>query len=505
MQPLYLCGSSRLANRIIEGITHRQAMSQTAFVSTAIPYVNARPHVGFALEIVQADAIARYLRLMGYDTFFLAGTDENSLKNVRAAAELGITTQELCDQNSAVFQALIPALNISNSDFIRTSREPRHRHGAQKFWLRTRPGDIYKQHYSGLYCVGCEDFYTEKEAPNGVCPEHEMPLEKVEEENYFFRLSAYQEQIISLIETEQLRIAPATRKNEMLAFAKAGLKDFSISRSAERAGNWGIPVPGDPGQVMYVWYDALTNYITALDYADDGERLRKYWIECNNRIHVIGKGINRFHTLYWPAMLFSAGLPIPHEVFVHGYLTVNGQKISKSLGNVIDPLAQAAKHGVDSFRYYLLRGMSPFEDSDYSEERLIAFYNTDLANNFGNLVRRVETVAETAGYMISASEVPEAPSGFHDAMKDFRFHDALSALWSVMTVLNQRIDRAKPWEMQKQGKDQQLREFLDETVKELRSIAYWLEPFMPATAQTLCERFRGNFLKRNAPLFPRLK
>ena len=308
-----------------------------------------------------------------------------------------------------------------------------------------------------------------------------------------------------MIETEQLRIVPATRKNEMLAFARAGLHDFSISRSRERAGNWGIPVPGDSTQVMYVWYDALANYITALDYADDGERLKKYWIECKKRVHVIGKGINRFHTLYWPAMLLSAGLPIPHEVFVHGYLTVNGQKISKSLGNVVDPIAQVEKYGIDPFRYYLLRAMSPFEDSDYSEDRLVALYNTDLANNFGNLVRRIQTVAETAGYIISASEVPEAPSGFHDAIKDFRFHDALITLWSVATLLNQRIDRAKPWEMQKQGKDQQLREFLDETMRELRSIAYWLEPFMPATAQTLRESFgAGKFLKRNAPLFPRL-
>jgi len=276
-------------------------MSQTAFVSTAIPYVNAKPHVGFALEMVQADAIARYIRLTGYDTFFLTGTDENSLKNVRAAAELGITTEELCNRNSAAFQALIPGLNISTSDFIRTSQETRHSRGAQKFWLRTRPGDIYKKYYTGLYCVGCEDFYTEKDVPSGVCPEHQTPLERVEEENYFFRLSAYQNQLIKLIETEQLRIVPATRKNEMLAFAKRGLHDFSISRSRERASNWGIPVPGDSSQVMYVWYDALANYITALDYADEGERLEKYWIECNKRVHVIGKGINRFHTLCWPA------------------------------------------------------------------------------------------------------------------------------------------------------------------------------------------------------------
>src|SRR5262245_42151052 len=240
-------------------------------------------HTSVLLEMVQADAIARYFRLTGHDTFFLTGTDENSLKNVRAAAELGITTEELCNRNSAAFQALIPGLNISTSDFIRTSQETRHSRGAQKFWLRTRPGDIYKKYYTGLYCVGCEDFYTEKDVPSGVCPEHQTPLERVEEENYFFRLSAYQNQLIKLIETEQLRIVPATRKNEMLAFAKGGLHDFSISRSRERASNWGIPVPGDSNQVMYVWYDALADYITALDYADEGERLEKYWIECNKR------------------------------------------------------------------------------------------------------------------------------------------------------------------------------------------------------------------------------
>jgi methionyl-tRNA synthetase len=419
-------------------------MTQTAFISTAIPYVNAKPHVGFALEIVQADALARYWRLLGFDTFFLTGTDENSLKNVRAAAELGISTEELCDQNSAAFQALIPALNISNSDFIRTSREARHKRGAQKLWLRSGPGDIYKKHYRGLYCVGCEDFYTAKEVPKGKCPDHQTPLEPVEEQNYFFRLSNYQDRLIELIETDKLCIVPASRRNEMLAFAKAGLKDFSISRNADRAGHWGIPVPGDASQVMYVWYDALANYITGLDYADDGELFRRYWDQCPRRIHVIGKGINRFHTLYWPAMLLSAGLPLPHEVFVHGYLNLDGLKISKSLGNVIEPLGQVEKYGADPFRYYLLRGMSPFEDSEYSEERLVAFYNTDLANNLGNLVRRIETIGERAGYILNGGDIPEAPPGFHSAMRGYRFHDALGALWSVANTLNQDTDKAKP-------------------------------------------------------------
>ena len=341
-------------------------MSETVFVSTAIPYVNAKPHVGFALELIQADAISRYFRMMGFDVFFLTGTDENSLKNVRAAQELGITTEELCEKNSAAFQALGPALNLSNDDFIRTSHESRHVEGAGKFWSQTRAEDIYKKHYGGLYCVGCEDFYTEKEVPDGLCPEHGTRLEKIEEENYFFQLSAYQQQLVDLIESGKLQIVPETRRNEMLAFAKSGLKDFSISRTRERAGNWGIRVPNDPDQVMYVWYDALTNYITALDYADDGDRMQRYWHNCSKRVHVIGKGINRFHTLYWPAMLMSVGLPTPDTVFVHGYLTVNGEKISKSLGNVIDPIDQVQKYTTDGFRFYLLRAISPFEDGDYS-------------------------------------------------------------------------------------------------------------------------------------------
>jgi methionyl-tRNA synthetase len=479
-------------------------MSRIVFVSTAIPFVNARPHVGFALEIVQTDVIARYHRLLGFDTFFLTGTDENSLKNVQAAAELGISTQELCDQD--IFQSLIPALNIANSDFIRTSREARHSRGAQKFWLQTRSGDIYKKHYKGLYCIGCEDFYTEKELPNGICPEHEKPLEIVEEENYFFRLSAYQDQLIELLENDTLRVVPTSRRNEMLAFAKAGLQDFSISRSRERAGGWGIPVPDDPNQVMYVWFDALTNYITALNYADEGERLQTYWHGSSKRIHVIGKGINRFHTLYWPAMLLSVGLPLPDVVFVHGYFTINGQKISKSLGNVIDPLAQVEKFGVDPLRYYLLRGVSPFEDSDYTEERVREVYNTDLANNLGNLVRRVETIGERAGYGLPAGDTPEVPLGFHEALENFRFHDALTTLWSVATSLNQRIDQAKPWELLTQEKTSELHTFLDEIVPDLRRIAYWLEPFLPDTSSKLREMFEaGKRLRRGEPLFPRLK
>src|SRR3990172_6810474 len=313
------------------------------YVTTAIPYVNAAPHIGFAFEIVQADAIARYHRSIGDDTFFLTGTDENALKNVQSAEKSGIPVQKFVDQNSQRFEDLKGALNLSFDDFIRTTEE-RHVKGAQIFWEACNPDDIYKKTYKGLYCVGCEEFKTPKELVEGKCPEHGTVPEEVEEENYFFKLSRYQKQLEKLIEKDELKIIPETRKNEVLSFVRSGLEDFSISRTQERAHGWGIPVPGDPSQTLFVWFDALTNYITALGYGGDGKKFKKYWKENPQRVHVIGKGILRFHAVYWPAMLLSARIPLPSEIFVHGYLTVEGQKISKSLGNVVDPYALVEKY-----------------------------------------------------------------------------------------------------------------------------------------------------------------
>lgn len=480
-------------------------MAESAFISTAIPYVNARPHIGHALEFVQTDAMARYLRLIGRDVYFLTGADENSLKNVRAAQDEGISTQALCDRNTQYFQSLLPALNISNDEFIRTSGEL-HKRGAQALWRRTNPDDIYKKHYTGLYCVGCEDFYTEKEAPDGKCPDHLTPLERIEEENYFFRLSRYQDRLVNLIESNALRIVPATKRNETLAFVKGGLMDFSISRSRRRAGDWGITVPGDDDQVMYVWYDALANYVTALDLRDDSEKYQRYWVNAPTRIHCIGKGINRFHTVYWPAMLMSVGLPLPTTVFIHGYLTMNGQKIAKSLGNVIDPVTQVEKFGADAVRYFLLRGISPTEDADYAEARFKELYNADLANNLGNLARRIETIGAKAAHTPKAAAQPDAPAGYRDAMNDFRFQDAAATLWNLATDLNQRIEVVKPWELQKQGRSEELAAFLDEMIAALRIIGHWVEPFMPVTAGRLRTMFAaGRPIERGEPLFPRLE
>ncbi len=479
-------------------------MSRTAFISTAIPYVNAKPHIGFALELVQTDAIARYLRLAGRDVFFLTGTDENSLKNVRAAQEQGISTRALCDRNTEHFKALLPGLNITNDAFIRTSSDL-HIEGAQKLWLRTNPEDIYKKHYSGLYCVGCEDFYSEKEAVDGKCPEHMTPLERVDEENYFFRLTNYQDRLLDLIESDRLRIIPNSKRNETLAFIRGGLMDFSISRSRKRAGDWGIPVPGDEEQVMYVWYDALANYVTALDLSDDSAMFQKYWLKGDERIHCIGKGINRFHTVYWPAMLMSAQLPTPTAVFIHGYLTINGMKISKSLGNVIDPLVQVEAFGADAVRYFLLRGISPTEDGDYAEARFHEMYNADLANNIGNLARRIETIGAKAAHVPSDTPLPEAPAGYHEAMAEYRFNEAAVVLLGLASDLNQRIEAVKPWELQKEGKTDELAAFLDEMILQLRVLGHWLQPFMPETSARLETMFSpGAAIVRGEPLFPRL-
>src|SRR3990172_1201454 len=477
------------------------------YVTTAIPYVNAAPHIGFALEIVQADLLARYHRLIGDDTFFLTGTDENALKNVQSAEKAGVPVKEFVDDNSSDLEDLKGALNISFDDFIRTTEE-RHVKGAQKLWQACDPDDIYQKKYRGLYCVGCEQFYTEKELVDGKCPEHGIVPETVEEENYFFKLSKYQKQLEKLIESDELKIVPESRKNEVLSFIRGGLKDFSISRSKARAKGWGIPVPGDEKQVIYVWFDALSNYINALGYADDGEKFKKYWLENPNRTHVIGKGILRFHAVgkgiirfhavYWPAMLLSAGIPLPTEIFVHGYLTVDGQKISKSLGNVIDPFALAEKYGTDPVRYYLLAKFSPFEDGDFSEAKLKETYNAGLANGLGNLVSRVAKLAEGKEIGDRRSEIGEEK--YENALENFRLDEALAIAWSRMSELDKYVNENKPWEKQDEALDKDLR-YLISNILSLTSL---LEPFLPETAEKIRKQFAGK-IKPASPLFPRLR
>jgi methionyl-tRNA synthetase len=472
------------------------------YITTAIPFVNAKPHVGFALEIIQTDALARYQRLFGRDVRFLTGSDENSLKNVQAAEKEGIPTAELVARNAEFFSDMKGYLSLSNDDFIRTSSEQRHAKGVEKLWAACAArGDIYKKRYKGLYCVGCEQFYAPEELVGGKCPDHDTEPELIEEENYIFRLSKYQARLEQLIESDTYQIVPKTRKNEVLSFIRGGLQDFSISRPVQRARGWGIPVPGDPSQVVYVWFDALSNYINALGYADDGGLYQKYWANCPERTHVIGKGIIRFHAVYWPAMLLSAGVPLPHRLLVHGYVTIGGQKISKSLGNIIDPEALARRYGTDQLRYFLLREISTVGDGDYTNERLEQRINSDLANDYGNLASRIFKMIGT----FCGGMVPEAgtPGGSDDALKaqalalgpqvkrsveGFDFNDALEETLNLVRATNRYVEANAPWKLNKEGNQARIDTVLFCACEALRIATVLLSPVMPAKCLELLAR-----------------
>jgi methionyl-tRNA synthetase len=484
--------------------THRDDRPRW-YVTTAIPYVNARPHIGFALEIVLTDALARFHRRRGEDVWFLTGTDDNSLKNVQAAEREGLPTRTFVDRNTQYFLALRDQLDLSNDDFIRTSADARHADGVRKLWEAcAQRGDIYTRPYRGLYCVGCEQFYTEDELVNGLCPEHLTLPEVVEEENYFFRLSRYADKLAALIESDELRILPQTRKNEVLSFIRRGLEDFSISRSQSRARGWGIPVPGDPDQVMYVWFDALGNYITALDYAGEGPLYERYWVHNPRRVHVIGKGILRFHAVYWPAMLLSAGVALPTTIYVHGYITVEGQKISKSLGNVVDPVDLVERYGAEAVRYYLLREIPAADDGDFTQERFLRAYNGDLANNLGNLLNRV--VSMVSRYCGGTAPLPGPAEGpdtvliavtrelrgrVDAAMERFAPHEALAAVWELVDATNKYVEETAPWALAKrrkagaEGAEARLGAVLYNQLEALRIIAHYCAPFLPATAEAM--------------------
>ncbi|MEM6990288.1 MAG: methionine--tRNA ligase, partial [Myxococcota bacterium] len=467
------------------------------YITTAIPYVNAAPHIGFAMELVLADVQARYHRLRGSDARFLTGTDENSLKNVLAAEAEGISTAALVERNAASFRSLRESLDLSFDDFIRTSAEPRHRAGVDKLWQACAArGDIYKRGYRGLYCVGCEQFYAEADLVAGSCPEHGTRPELVEEENYFFRLSRYQAQVLDLLESGTLRVVPEHYRNEVIAFVKGGLEDFSISRSSQRARGWGIPVAGDPSQVIYVWFDALGNYITALDYAAEGPLYEHYWRGASERVHVIGKGITRFHAVYWPAMLLSAGVPLPTTVSVHGYLTVEGQKIGKSLGNAIAPEDLVARFGGDTLRYFLCRHIRSGRDGDFSAARVSQARDSELADQLGNLLKRtvsmisryydgrIPPATEAAGHF--AEQAQRVRSDVERAFANLRIDDAIDAVWSLVATANKYVVERAPWTLARHRDDPTTEAALATTLYNLaellRIVAHYLGPFLPRAA-----------------------
>jgi methionyl-tRNA synthetase len=481
------------------------------YITTTIPYVNARPHLGHALELVQADVLARHYRRRGYPVRFQTGTDDNSLKNVLAAGAAGVGVQEFVDANAEAFIALADPLSLSVDDVIRTSCDPRHRAGVERLWQACAgAGDLYRRHYEGLYCVGCEAFYATSELSSGLCPEHGVRPQRVAEENWFFRLSRYAGRLRDEITSGRLTIEPAGRRNEVIAFIAGGLADFSVSRSVERAHGWGIPVPGDPDQVIYVWWDALGNYLTALGYGSDEVNLGRWWTGPGRRVHLLGKGVLRFHAVYWPAMLASAGLPLPTDIIVHDYLTVDGRKISKSGtsggsgGDVpVDPAALAAEYGTDALRWWLLRDVPRIGDADFTRERLIHRANDELAHGIGNLVNRV--VAMIAKYRDGVippdrEHVSLAPAGqgarasIDDALAVGDFRQASSAVWSIAAEANRFISQSRPWRLAdaERAGDRRAGRQLDAVLRALvgtcRQLADELEPFLPDAAARIARQ-----------------
>ena len=466
------------------------------YITTAIPYVNGKPHIGHALEYFQADTIRNYRKLLGDETLLLSGADENALKNVQAAEKENTPIQEFLDRNSQVFKDSYKKLGIKLDVFERGSDKEKHWPGVQKLWeLCDQNGDIYKKSYTGLYCVGCESFKTEKELVDGKCPDHLIEPETITEENYFFKLSNYQNKLLELIESNRLQIIPDNKRNEIISFIKQGLDDFSVSRSKERARGVGVPVPNDDSQVMYVWFDALAIYITGIGYGYNDANFNKWWPA---DMHVIGKDINRFHTVYWPAMLMSSGLDIPKTILIHGFITSNGQKMSKTLGNVIDPFEIAEKYGLEPFRYFMLSQIPTDDDGDFTEERFREVYNAHLANGIGNLVARIAKLCEKIGFVNENVQLSFNPKVMA-IIEDCKFNVTLEHIWKKISDLDKEINDKKPWALE----EKELHNFLKDATHTISLIGFHLQPFLPETAGKILKQFSGKIVSGES-LFPRI-
>jgi methionyl-tRNA synthetase len=471
------------------------------YITTTLPYVNADPHIGFALELVQADTLARYYRLMGHEVFFNTGTDEHGQKIAQRADAEGKSRQAYVDEYASKFNQLKSALNLSNDAFIRTTDEA-HKVAAQAIWKKCEvKGDIYKKSYTGLYCVGCELFYKESELDeNKCCLIHGKPVEQVEEENYFFKLSNYQEKLIALLSDEN-RTVPSWQRQWALDFVKGGLEDLSISRHKSRM-DWGVPVPGDDEQVMYVWFDALTNYISTLGWPEEGGNFKKFWVD-GDTLQLAGKDQVRFQSIIWQAMLMSADVPTTDTIYYHGFINSGGQKMSKSLGNVISPYELVEKYGTDATRYLLLRHVHPFDDSDVTWEKMDEWYTANLVNGLGNLVARVMKMAET--HLDGPIEKPIATSfdeAYLQAIESFNFQATCDLIWKKVTEIDEKITNTEPFKLVKLDKPA-AQQIIAEMVHDVYLIGRLLFPIMPDANVIIKDAVLTN--KKPDNLFKRLE
>lgn len=466
------------------------------YITTAIPYVNGNPHVGHTMDYLLSDAYYRYLKLSGEEARFQSGTDEHGNKIFHKALDSKKDINEYIDENSQKFRDFIQKLDVYPTDFIRTSDKD-HERRCQEIWKKLEP-HIYSAEYEGWYCEGCERFVTEKEVEenNGICPDHQKSYEKLSEKNYYLRISDFKEEIRKAIETGEMKILPDFREKEMLKLLDES-PDVSVSRPKKNL-SWGITVPNDDSQVMYVWIDALSNYITVLGYPDND--ISDFWPAT---VQFVGKDILRFHAIIWPAMLLGLGLPLPKLLHSHGFINVNGQKMSKSIGNVVDPIDVLERHGVNALRYFFLRHVDNFVDSDFTWEKFDSAYNNELANDLGNLVQRLATLCNKNNLSYKTKETKFSPV-YVEAMNNFKFNEAFEHAWAHVQNLNKKIDEEKPWELAKNGETEKLEKVLSELVDGILHANFELSPFLPDATEKIKDIFLGEkILPPKTPLFPK--